>query len=376
MGALPLLPTRSRPREWPGTPRRECRKRDHHPPPARPRPPGPAADPRARRAARRRVPATASRVLNGSARVSKAARLQVEEAVERLGYVRRRTGSPDRESSGTIAAVVCEDGCRVLGDAFFARLLWGVRRELDGRAPLVVLMAGRAEEWRATTGYLRGGRAAGVLLVGARRDQVAPLVQAAAGAPVVLAGRPLDEVALPYVDVDNRGGAHAAVRHLLASGRRRIGTIAGPADMGAAVDRLAGYRLAAREAGICVNGLVCQGDFGRLSGERAMRRLLERRPDVDAVLAASDQMAVGALGALRRAGPPRPRRRRGRRVRRRPGRPAGPAPADDRPAAGGGPRRPAGARAARLHRRPPEHRARRRAAHQVDHPGVRLTAPG
>ncbi len=51
-----------------------------------------------------------------------------------------------------------------------------------------------------------------------------------------------------------------------------------------------------------VNGLVCQGDFGRLSGERAMRRLLERRPDVDAVLAASDQMAVGALSALRRAG--------------------------------------------------------------------------
>ncbi|MCQ0012209.1 substrate-binding domain-containing protein [Actinomadura madurae] len=137
-----------------------------------------------------------------------------------------------------------------------------------------------------------------------------------------------------------------------------------------------GYRLAAREAGICVNGLVCQGDFGRLSGERAMRRLLERRPDVDAVLAASDQMAVGALGALRRAG---------RRV------PDDVAVVgfDDAPVArqvrprlttvrqpGGGPRRPAGARAARLHRRPPEHRARRRAAHQVDHPGVRLTAPG
>ncbi|NEA26124.1 LacI family DNA-binding transcriptional regulator, partial [Actinomadura bangladeshensis] len=101
-------------------------------------------------------PATASRVLNGSARVSRSARLQVEAAVERLGYVRRRAGSPDRESSGTIAAVVCEDACRVLGDPYFARLLWGVRRELDGRAPLVVLMAGRPDEWRATTGYLRG----------------------------------------------------------------------------------------------------------------------------------------------------------------------------------------------------------------------------
>ncbi|MFD0903913.1 LacI family DNA-binding transcriptional regulator [Actinomadura sediminis] len=247
-------------------------------------------------------PATASRVLNGSARVSPGARSRVEDAVERLGYVRRRGAGGHRGTSGTIAVVLCEDSRRVFGDPFYARLLWGLRRELDGRAPLVVLMAGRSQEWRATAGYLRGGHAAGVLLVGARRDQVGPLVGAAAGAPVVLAGRPLDERALPYVDVDNRGGARAAVRHLLASGRRRIGTIAGPADLGAGVDRLAGYRSAAREAGMGVTGLVCQGDFGRLSGERAMRLLLERRPDLDAVLAASDLMAAGALDALRRAG--------------------------------------------------------------------------
>ncbi|GAA2411427.1 LacI family DNA-binding transcriptional regulator [Actinomadura vinacea] len=247
-------------------------------------------------------PATASRVLSGSARVSRAARLQVEAAVERLGYVRRQTRAPDHETSGTIAVVLCDESARVVGDHFYASLLWGVRREHDGPAPLVVLLVGRADEWRATAHYLRGGNAAGVILVGARRDQLAALVQASAGAPVVLAGRPLDGVPLPYVDVDNRGGARAAVRHLLASGRRRIGTIAGPSDMGAGVDRLAGYRLAVREAGMGDTGLVGHGDFGRLSGEQVMSVLLERRPDLDAVLAASDQMAVGALRALRRAG--------------------------------------------------------------------------
>jgi DNA-binding LacI/PurR family transcriptional regulator len=240
-------------------------------------------------------------VLTGSARVSRSARLQVEQAVERLGYVRRRPADPDRRTSGAIAAVLCEDSARVFGDPFYARLLWGVRRELDGRAPLVVLMVGRADEWRTTADYLRGGRVEGVLLVGAHRRPAA-LAQAAAGAPVVLAGRPLGEVALPYVDVDNRGGARAAVRHLLESGRRRIGTIAGPGDLGAGVERLAGYRLAAEEAGMDVAGLVGHGDFGRLSGEHAMSRLLDRRPDLDAVLAASDLMAVGALHALRRAG--------------------------------------------------------------------------
>ncbi|GAA4135152.1 LacI family DNA-binding transcriptional regulator [Actinomadura keratinilytica] len=247
-------------------------------------------------------PATASRVLSGSTRVSRAARMQVEEAVQRLGYVRRRPASREPRTSGAVAVVFCEDSARVFADPFFARVLWGVKRELDGRAPLVILMAGRPEEWRTTAEYLRGGHAAGVLLISSHRDHPAALVHAAAGAPVVLAGRPLTDVPLPYVDADNRGGARAAVRHLAASGRRAVATIAGPSDMAAGVDRLAGYRAAAEEAGLDTTGLIGRGDFGQLSGEHAMNRLLDRRPDLDAVLCASDPMAVGALRALRRAG--------------------------------------------------------------------------
>ncbi|MDL4819532.1 LacI family DNA-binding transcriptional regulator [Actinomadura opuntiae] len=247
-------------------------------------------------------PATASRVLTGSAHVSRTARERVEEAAQRLGYVPRRPTTPGRRSPGAVAVVMCDEGARVFADPFHAGLLWGVRRELGGRRPLVVLMAGTPGEWETAADYLRGGRFEGVLLIGAHPDRRACVLRAAAGAPVVLAGRPLDDVGLPYVDADNRGGAHAAVRHLLASGRRRIATIAGPADMAAGVDRLAGYRMAAQEAGMDVAGLVGHGDFGRLSGEHAMSRLLERRPGIDAVLAASDLMAVGALRALRRAG--------------------------------------------------------------------------
>src|SRR5690606_7780246 len=307
LGSAPTTPRPGpHPPKRPGTPK-GVPQRDPPPPPRNPRPSLPSPPTRAPGPARPGVPRDgvprAPRPPPGAARrpapgpgPSPAARLRVEAAAGRLGYVRRRPGSPGRVSSGTIAAVVCEDACRVLGDPYFARLLWGVRRELAGRAPLVVLMAGRADEWRAAAGYLPGGQAEGVLLLGARRHHVAPLVQAAAGAPAVRAGRPLVAVAVPCDEVDDLGGAQAAARRLLASGRRRIGTIAGPADMGAAVDRLAGYRLAAREAGMGVNGLVCQGDLGRLSGVRAMRALLERRPDVDAVLAASDPLPVDRKG--------------------------------------------------------------------------------
>ncbi|TDC17835.1 LacI family DNA-binding transcriptional regulator [Actinomadura bangladeshensis] len=247
-------------------------------------------------------PATASRVLTGSVRVSHQARRRVEAAVERLGYVRRRSQPPDGRSSGAVAVVVCDDSSRVFGDPFYARLLWGVRRELAGRGPIVILTVGHPGEWEVTADYLRSECLDGVLLVGAHRGRPVSVMRAVAGVPVVVAGRPLDEVAVPYVDADNRGGALAAVSHLLATGRSRIGTLAGPARLAAGVDRLAGYRIGARQAGMDMTGLVGYGDFGRLSGELAMQRLLDRRPDLDAVLAASDLMAVGALRALRRAG--------------------------------------------------------------------------
>jgi DNA-binding LacI/PurR family transcriptional regulator len=72
--------------------------------------------------------------------------------------------------------------------------------------------------------------------------------------------------------------------------------------MTAGLDRLAGYRQVMSDAGRSDHGLVFFGDFGQASGEHATARLLERRPDVDAIFTASDLMAVGVLRALRRAG--------------------------------------------------------------------------
>ncbi|MBA9001609.1 LacI family DNA-binding transcriptional regulator [Thermomonospora cellulosilytica] len=247
-------------------------------------------------------PATASRVLSGSAHVSPDARMLVEQAVERLGYVRRRAAPRTLGPGGSIAVVLCENSSRVFADPFFARLLAGVKRELEGGPQLVVLMVGRNEEWRTAAEYLRAGNTAGVLLVGSHRDHPLTMLNATVRVPVVLTGRPLADTRLPFVDADNRGGARAAVEHLVTTGRRAIGTIAGPSDMGPGVDRLAGYRAAAQDAGLNVSGLIGRGDFTQMSGEHAMNRLLERRPDLDAVVAASDLMAIGAMRALRRAG--------------------------------------------------------------------------
>jgi DNA-binding LacI/PurR family transcriptional regulator len=106
-----------------------------------------------------------------------------------------------------------------------------------------------------------------------------------------------------YVDADNEGGARIATEHLLMRGRRRVAAIAGPQDMGVGVRRLAGYRRALRTAGLPVDeSLVGYGDFSEASGAAAMRALLERHPDLDAVYAASDLMAVGAMRVLKERG--------------------------------------------------------------------------
>ena len=104
-----------------------------------------------------------------------------------------------------------------------------------------------------------------------------------ATAEVVSAGRPVcaDPDRYSYVDVDNHGGAARAVRYLVEAGRTRIATVAGPKDMTAGADRLAGYRDALTGLDRFDRGLVAYGDFGPVSGEHATLWLLDRRPDVD-----------------------------------------------------------------------------------------------
>jgi DNA-binding LacI/PurR family transcriptional regulator len=103
------------------------------------------------------------------------------------------------------------------------------------------------------------------------------------------------------VDCDNEGGAQLAAERLLSAGRKRVATIAGPQDMTAALDRLTGYRTALTAAGRKADR-VAYGDFTRESGQAAMTRLLAKHPDVDAVFAANDMMAAGAIRVLRDAG--------------------------------------------------------------------------
>ncbi|MFL6111505.1 MAG: LacI family DNA-binding transcriptional regulator [Catenulispora sp.] len=247
-------------------------------------------------------PATASRVLNGTAKVSRSARADVHDAVSRLAYVRQRARAARDQRISSIAAVVCgTDQQWLFADPYFSRILLGAGRELrSDEIQLVLLVVRGATDHPLVERYLARGAADGVMLINAHDRDPLGLTLQAMNVPTVSAGRPTPPCRLPYVDADNRSGAREAVRYLLRSGRKHVVSIAGPPDMAVGADRRDGYREAIAEAGAA--GLVLYGDFTQASGEHAMLQLLDHQPDLDAVFVASDLMALGALRALRRAG--------------------------------------------------------------------------
>jgi len=246
--------------------------------------------------------ATVSRVVNGSPKVSAEIRRSVEREVARLGYVPNRAArSLVTRRSDSVGVVITEPTTRLFVDPFFPRLLRGISGELGARdLQLVLLMPEPGRDAARAEAYLSAGHVDGVLLVSLHGDDPLPRRLAERGIPIVVGGRPPRGAAVHYVDIDNRGGSRAAVSHLASLGRRAIATIAGPGDMGAGVDRLAGYREGLEDAGLALDRtLESVSDFSHDGGLRAMRELLAARPDIDAVFAASDLMAAGALQALR-----------------------------------------------------------------------------
>ncbi|HEX8094830.1 LacI family DNA-binding transcriptional regulator [Jatrophihabitans sp.] len=250
--------------------------------------------------------ATASRVLRGASNVSEQARTAVLTAAEDISYAPNRAArSLVTGRSDSVAFLVAETEDRLFSDPFFLGMLRAAQTVIAAAGlQLVFTVASTADEHRRFLHYAAGGHVDGVLVLSLHgRDQL-PEELESHSVPAVLSGRPLvggDH--LYFVDSDNAGGARMATDYLLTAGRRRIATITGPLDMCAGQDRLAGYRAALKTAGRRFDSsLVGHGQFSITSGQHAMTELLAAHPDIDAVFAASDLTAIGAMRAIEAAG--------------------------------------------------------------------------
>jgi len=244
---------------------------------------------------------TVSRVINDHPRVRPETRERVWKAIRETGY---RPHSVARslvtKRTRIIGVIIPEAVTKIFSDQFFAILLHGAAQACNARGYQLILSLfedpHKQEELYARV--LQNGYAEGAVVASAPQGD--PLIQALVEdhIPAVSVGK---QEGLPYVDVDNYGGARLATEHLVQLGYTRIATVTGPLDHFHVRERLAGYRDVLEEHGIGFEGeLVAEGGFTEAGGQDAMQRLLPLRPN--AVFVQGDTMAAGVLRALRAAG--------------------------------------------------------------------------
>jgi DNA-binding LacI/PurR family transcriptional regulator len=250
--------------------------------------------------------ATASRVLRGATNVSDSAREAVLRVAGELSY---RPNLAARalvtKRSNSVAFLIAESEERLFSDPYFLGMLRGAQGEIAAAGmQLLFAIASTRAEVENFEHYARGGHVDGVLLISLHGDDQLPQRLESVGVPTVLNGRPISaDKSLYYVDSDNLAGGRAATELLIARGARRIATITGPMDMCAGLDRLAGYREAMRSAGLRpLKKHIVIGDFSTEGGASAMQTLIRDDPMIDAVFAASDLTALGAMSVITASG--------------------------------------------------------------------------
>jgi LacI family transcriptional regulator len=242
--------------------------------------------------------ASVSRVLNRQDNVSKETRDRVDEAVRELGYV-PHAGARSLSLARTNAiGVVLPD----FHGEFFSEIVRGMDREASRRGYMLLLSNVHAgNEQSANAMRAMRGRVDGLIVLAPHLSEHELVEALPAGTPAVLINTRDPVGGHPAVRIDNPAGARAVAEHLVALGRKRIVHIAGAAGNVEAQERADAFRTALdAQDGVSIE--LVQGDFSEESGEAAIEALLRSGQKFDAVFAANDMMAIGALQALRQAG--------------------------------------------------------------------------
>lgn len=253
-------------------------------------------------------PSAVSMALSGHPRISDETKAQVRAAAAQLGYVPNSAGRALRVSkAGAVALVVPNTSQHVFGHLYFMHLLMGVTDVGSSRDYSIVVSTnaddGDAHGVAAYERVLRSGAVDGAIIASAAAGDPNVSRMLESDMPAVLLGRFPNLRDGVSVGIDDEASAELITRHLVVDhGIRRIGHISGPLDHQTAIDRFAGFRHALAGLGAATVQEQVEGDFSEESGARAAAELIRRVPDLQGIFAANDEMALGALLALRAAG--------------------------------------------------------------------------
>ncbi len=247
---------------------------------------------------------TVSRVINNRPDVSRETRRHVQAIIDDLGYKPSSVAqSLIRGRSNTLGVV--STGIKYFGPS---RTLAGIEQqanELGYSLLLNLLYDPEHDRGEASLSSVLAHQVDGILWavpeIGTNREWLCERVREIDTPVVFLNMEPREQSVM--VAVNNYRGGRLATEHLWAKGYRRVGIITGPVTWWEAQQRELGWHDALQEAGVGdLDRLWAAGDWSASSGEAGLRQLLEQSPDLDAIFASNDQMALGALQAARHAG--------------------------------------------------------------------------
>ena len=244
---------------------------------------------------------TVSKGLNGTGQLREETRRRVHEAARQLNFQPNHLAqSLLRGRSFTVGLVSTDRYGR-----FSIPVLEGIEDAL-GSARVSVFLCNGADDpdrERAHVDQLLAKRVDGIIVTARRTDPRRSLAKQARTVPVLYAfARVRDPKALCLLP-DDVGGGTLATRHLIATGRRHIAHITGPTDFEAVRHRCAGFKKALQENDLPWRAnRVMNGQWSEMWGREATDRLLSADPHIDALFCGSDQIARGAVDALRDRG--------------------------------------------------------------------------
>ncbi len=245
-------------------------------------------------------PGTVSRALNAQTRtlVNPETADRVVRAAEELGYRPNPIARGLKTNRSYTVGVLIPD----LTNPLFPPIMRGVEDRLgeSGYTLLTVNTDNDAERERSQVEALLARQVDGFIAATARLDVTLLAEVAAGGVPVILVNRSLEDGSLPAVTVDDHQGIGLAVEHVIALGHGRIGHLAGPQNVSTGHGRHLGFLEAMRAAGHDAppERITFSDAYSESAGARACEQLLAREPQITAIIAANDRLAIGCYDSL------------------------------------------------------------------------------
>lgn len=243
--------------------------------------------------------ATVSRVINDSTKVHPRTRDRVLKVIEELDYHPNLTAQGLALNITEIIALIFPD----ISGPFYSEVIRGVEKEASQHNYSLLIYGTHGKESNARFLRRLPGRVDGMILMTRSVDDQYIFELSRKHIPFVLLDRETSTVKADCILSNNMEAAEQATEHLIQHGHQRIAFISGPVGSPDSNARLTGYRQILQKHGLPdLPSLLEIGDFLQPGGYQAMNHLLDQTVIPDAVFAANDEMAIGAIEAIRSRG--------------------------------------------------------------------------